>query len=61
MKNSIALGKILTRDEMKKIIGGTASFEFQCGTHICSRYESCCSYENASGQIVYYCTTTACL
>lgn len=61
MKNAVNLGKILTRDEMKKTLGGTALFGYQCGSETCSRYQACCTRENASGQTVYYCTTTACL
>ena len=61
MEKSVKFGKILTRDEMKQIVAGTALFGSQCGTLNCSREESCCSRENASGQTVLYCTTTACL
>jgi hypothetical protein len=64
MKNSINLGKTLTRSEMKNVSGGTsipALPGYKCGSEICSHYQACCTRESASGQTVYYCTTTACL
>jgi hypothetical protein len=61
MKNAIDLGKILTRDEMKNVLGGIGLYGEKCGSTVCSKYQACCTRENAQGQTVYYCTTTACL
>jgi hypothetical protein len=60
MKNETKSAKVLTKDDMKKIMGGIGIGE-QCGTEVCSRYQACCTRESASGGTVYYCTTTACL
>jgi hypothetical protein len=63
MKNSINLGKTLSREEMKNIVGGIGGpiFGTTCGTQICSKFQACCSTETPSGQIISHCTTTACL
>lgn len=60
MKTTIQSGKALTKADMKNIFGGIGVGQ-PCGTQVCSRFQACCSRENASGQTVYYCTTTACL
>jgi hypothetical protein len=59
MKNSIQSEKVLTKEEMRKVMGGFGPGE-QCGTQVCSKYQACCTRESASGGTVYYCTTTAC-
>jgi hypothetical protein len=61
MKNAINSGKILTREEMKNLVGGLGVFGTKCGTETCSKYQACCTSGGASGQTVYYCTTAACL
>lgn len=60
MKKFTDLGKSLTKDQMKNVIGGIGIGE-PCGSTTCSRFQACCSREGANGQIILYCTTTACL
>ncbi|TDW97479.1 bacteriocin [Dinghuibacter silviterrae] len=60
MKNETKFGKVLTKNEMKKVQGGIGGGE-SCGTETCGKYQACCSRDGANGQTVYYCTTTACL
>jgi len=59
MKNASKLGKTLTKNEMKAVVGGFGIGE-KCGNTVCSKYQACCSRDTPTGEVLY-CTTTACL